>query len=74
MKGPRELIEKRLQLRSNHFMPNHLISSQLNTLEEPSTEENDVIVVNIDSSKEEITNQILLLLEKRSKTKFQSKI
>jgi gluconokinase len=35
LKGSYELIQKRLQERRNHYMPEKLLDSQFNTLEEP---------------------------------------
>ncbi|MBC1222944.1 gluconokinase [Nostoc sp. UCD121] len=35
LKGPYELIQMRLQERSNHYMSEKLLNSQFNTLEEP---------------------------------------
>ncbi|MBW4565077.1 MAG: gluconokinase [Mojavia pulchra JT2-VF2] len=35
LKGPYQLIQKRLQERQNHYMSDKLLDSQLNTLEEP---------------------------------------
>ena len=35
LKGSHQLIQKRLQERHNHYMPEQLLDSQFNTLEEP---------------------------------------
>ena len=40
LRGPRELIAKRLGNRRGHFMPSSLLDSQLATLEEPAPDEN----------------------------------
>src|SRR2546423_12171841 len=40
LRGPRELIAKRLGNRRGHFMPSSLLDSQLAILEEPTPDEN----------------------------------
>jgi gluconokinase len=40
LKGARALIAERLAARRGHFMPLSLLDSQLNTLEEPTPDEN----------------------------------
>ncbi|MBW4600972.1 MAG: gluconokinase [Calothrix sp. FI2-JRJ7] len=52
--GSFETIEARLKRRQNHFMPETLLQSQFNTLEEPSNS----IKVDISSSPEVIVQQI----------------
>lgn len=37
--GSRDLLAARLASREGHFMPEHLLDSQLETLEDPGTEE-----------------------------------
>jgi carbohydrate kinase (thermoresistant glucokinase family) len=37
--GSRELLEQRIKARKGHFMPASLLDSQLQTLEEPATDE-----------------------------------
>ncbi|MEH2511985.1 gluconokinase [Nitrobacteraceae bacterium AZCC 1564] len=44
LKGPRDLIAERLAQRKGHFMPPSLLDSQLATIEEPTPNENAVIV------------------------------
>ncbi len=44
LRGSLNLIAKRLAGRHGHFMPPSLLQSQLDTLEEPGTEENPLIV------------------------------
>lgn len=55
LKGPAPLIAKRLENRSNHFMPEELLESQFETLEEPD----QCITVPIDQTPEEIVNFII---------------
>lgn len=54
LKGAKELILKRMEKR-DHFFPPALLDSQFVTLEEPL----DAIIVDIDSSPDEIVNTIL---------------
>ena len=44
LKGSRDLILERLRARRGHFMPPELLDSQFATLEEPSRDENAVVV------------------------------
>ena len=48
LKGSFEVILARLQARSGHFMPTELLKSQFEALEEPGSDEKDVIYVDID--------------------------
>lgn len=41
--GPRALVELRLAARTDHFMPSTLLESQLQTLEVPGPDEDDVL-------------------------------
>lgn len=41
--GPRALVELRLAARTDHFMPTTLLESQLQTLEVPGPDEDDVL-------------------------------
>jgi gluconokinase len=51
---PRAVIQRRLQVRSDHFMPVILMESQFATLEEPS----DALVIDATPSPEAIVTQI----------------
>ena len=48
--GPPALIASRLASRTGHFMPNNLLASQLQTLELPGRDEDDVVHVDIEPS------------------------
>lgn len=48
--GPPALIEKRLAVRTGHFMPGTLLASQLQALERPGNDEDDVLRFAIESS------------------------
>lgn len=58
LKGSFELLQKRVQARSHHYMPRELLRSQLDTLEAPTRG----IIVSIDAGPEEIANEIISLL------------
>lgn len=55
LKGSFEEIQERLAARENHFMPESLLKSQFDTLEEPK----DAITVSIQESPESIVSKIL---------------
>lgn len=59
LKGSRELILKRIQKRTGHYMPPELLDSQFSDLEEP----HDAIIIDINNSVMEITNNILTQLK-----------
>ena len=44
LKGDETLIARRINTRHKHFMPKSLLSSQLDALEEPGSDENPVVV------------------------------
>jgi len=54
--GSFELIQSRMSLREDHFMPESLLRSQFATLEDPSSEQN-VITINIDQLIEDIVTE-----------------
>jgi len=58
LRGSRELLSARLAARSDHFMPAALLDSQLATLEEPSLEEN-ALVLDITCAPAELVSQIV---------------
>lgn len=55
LKGPQELIARRLKQREGHFMPPALLASQFKALEEPD----NALAVSVDQTPEEIVRQIL---------------
>jgi gluconokinase len=59
LKGSYELIQKRLQKRSNHYMSEKLLSSQFSTLEEPL----DAISMDIAQPSQTIVQNIRTALE-----------
>jgi gluconokinase len=63
LKGSLDLIRRRMAARHGHFMPATLLESQFTILEEPSPDENP-IVVDIDGSPEEIARAIACRLHK----------
>ena len=62
LKGDRELIAKRLAGRHGHFMPPTLLDSQFATLEEPTPDEN-AIVVSVVEPPQRIVESIFIALE-----------
>ena len=58
LKGEETLIARRLATRHGHFMPQGLLRSQFEALEEPTPDENPVIV-SIEPSPGEIVTQIV---------------
>jgi gluconokinase len=58
LKGDRELIARRITMRHGHFMPPALLDSQFAALEEPTKEE-QAIVVSIDARPHEVVERIL---------------
>lgn len=57
-KGSPEVLARRIAARKNHFMKPQMLASQLATLEDPS-EEQDVVVVDIDQSPEDVSRLAL---------------
>lgn len=57
LEGDRNTIAERLSTRTNHFMPETLLNSQLDTLEPPTDGEN-YIIVRIGPPIEELVNDI----------------
>lgn len=58
LKGSRDLIAKRLALRTDHFMPTSLLDSQFATIEEPLPAEH-IMTVDIAATVDEIVAQII---------------
>jgi carbohydrate kinase (thermoresistant glucokinase family) len=54
LKGSKELIARRMEQRSDHFMPEELLDSQFEALEEPAR----AITADIDQTPEEIVSSI----------------
>lgn len=64
LKGSRELIQRRMTARHEHFMPVALLDSQFATLEEPTPEEHP-IVVDVGGAPPEIVAEIVRQLRER---------
>ena len=62
LKGDRKTLMDRLRARHGHFMPPSLLTSQLDTLEEPGKDENP-ITVDIGSSARTTVSAIVKHLE-----------
>ena len=63
-KGSKELIASRIAHRHAHFMPASLLDSQFATLEEPSPDENPLIV-DIDQTPDQIVDEVVERLRER---------
>jgi ribose 5-phosphate isomerase A len=61
LRGGRDLVAEHLAGRSGHFMPNSLLQSQIDTLEEPGPEEGPLIV-DLGGSVGEVAAEIIRLL------------
>jgi gluconokinase len=61
LKGPIELIARRIAARHEHFMPLELLQSQFDALEEPGSDENPV-VVSIEPPPRVIVSRVLAAL------------
>jgi len=68
LKGDKQTLSQRLQARENHFMPESLLDSQLSILEPPK----GGVLVDIDASVEQITEQATAKLLKHIQTLNQS--
>ncbi|HEN3604302.1 TPA: gluconokinase [Yersinia enterocolitica] len=66
LKGSFDVIMERLKARSGHFMPTDLLKSQFEALEEPGSEEPDVICVDIDADIDEVVQRCVLALSESS--------
>lgn len=62
LRGRRETLEERMQHRTGHFMPAHLLDSQLATLEEPGPGEL-VVAADIEAEPEAIVDRLVAELE-----------
>ncbi|HET9577865.1 MAG TPA: gluconokinase [Usitatibacter sp.] len=62
LKGPFELIAARIAARRGHYMPASLLRSQFDTLEEPGTDENP-LVVSVERPADEIIEAIIAALQ-----------
>jgi gluconokinase len=65
MKGDFEVIESRLKARKGHFFKTQMLVTQFETLEEP-TAENDVLVVDIDQPLEDVVASTIDVINKGS--------
>ncbi|KMO17171.1 gluconokinase [Methylobacterium platani] len=58
LRGDRELIGRRMAARHGHFMPTSLLDSQFRTLEEPTPDENP-LVVSVGGTPQQIVAEIV---------------
>lgn len=59
LKGSFELISNRISHRSHQYMPSSLLRSQFDTLEEPQSDEENILIVSIDQEISEIVDEIV---------------
>lgn len=64
LKGDFELIEKRMRQRVGHYMQAGLLTSQFQALEEPFSDESDVITLDITESADELAELAFLALQR----------
>jgi gluconokinase len=57
LKGSYELIRRRMEARENHYMKADMLRSQFEALEEPTSEE-DILIVDVEQPPEEIVAQL----------------
>ncbi|NDJ55974.1 gluconokinase [Enterobacteriaceae bacterium 4M9] len=65
LKGDFDLIAGRLQARKGHFFKPQMLVTQFDTLEEPTADERDVLVVNIDQPLEGVVASTIALIENK---------
>ncbi|QTF06759.1 gluconokinase [Brenneria izadpanahii] len=65
LKGGFDTILARHKARAGHFMPTELLKSQFDALEEPGSDEPDVLTVDIDGSMEEVVKRCIKALHGR---------
>ena len=63
LQGREEVLQKRLGNREGHFMGSGMLKSQLNSWEEPSVDEPDIIPVDVEADKEQVIAEVLTLLD-----------
>ena len=66
LKGSFDVIMERLKARSGHFLPTDLLKSQFDALEEPGSDEPDVLCVDIDADIDNVVQRCVLALQSRS--------
>lgn len=63
LKGDYATIEARLRARKTHFFKPQMLITQFETLEEPGSEEGDVLVVDINQTLDEVIGETLATIE-----------
>lgn len=59
LKGTFEIINERLKERKGHYMPESLLQSQFDILEEPDKEKENCFIVNIEEKPENIVSKVI---------------
>ena len=63
LKGSFDTILTRMKARSGHFMPTELLKTQFDALEEPASDEKDVLFVDIDGDIDEVVRRCVTALK-----------
>ncbi|QIQ20540.1 gluconokinase, GntK/IdnK-type [Zophobihabitans entericus] len=63
LKGRFEVIAERLAQRQGHFQKTGMLKSQFDTLEEPSREESDVVVVDIEQPLDKVIQDVITTIK-----------
>ncbi|BDH44237.1 gluconokinase [Salmonella enterica subsp. enterica serovar Choleraesuis] len=66
LRGDFELIESRLKARKGHFFKTQMLVTQFETLEEPTSDERDVLIVDIDQPLDGVIASTLALINEGS--------
>ncbi|KAB8312407.1 gluconokinase [Erwinia endophytica] len=69
LKGDFDTIESRLRARKGHFFKPQMLVTQFETLEEPGSDEHDVLVVDINQALDEVVAAVIAAIEGAIKNK-----
>lgn len=64
LKGDFDLIAQRLQNRKGHFFKSDMLKYQFETLEEPSKNEDNIYVIDVDKTLDEVVNDSIEFIHK----------
>ena len=65
LKGDFEVIESRLKARKGHFFKTQMLVTQFDALQEPGTDESDVLIVDIDQPLDGVVASTIEVIKKR---------
>jgi len=69
LKGDYDTIESRLRARKGHFFKPQMLVTQFETLEEPGSDEHDVLVVDINQALDEVVANVIAVIDGAIKNK-----